>query len=64
MVSSVRLESLTVALGYHGWLRVGTGLALLQGMIELDKRAEEIDVRKLGLVLALNDSHSPHSWFI
>jgi acylglycerol lipase len=31
---------------YHGWLRVGTGLSLLEGMIELDKRAEEINVRK------------------
>jgi alpha-beta hydrolase superfamily lysophospholipase len=35
-----------VALCYHGWLRVGTGLSLLEGMIELDKRAEEINVRK------------------
>lgn len=32
---------------YHGWLRVGTGLALLEGMTELEKRAEEIDVREL-----------------
>ncbi|WVQ78304.1 hypothetical protein IAT38_000389 [Cryptococcus sp. DSM 104549] len=29
---------------YHAWLRVGTGLALLQGMIELERRAEEINV--------------------
>ncbi|WVQ89028.1 hypothetical protein IAS59_002775 [Cryptococcus gattii] len=29
---------------YHGMLRVGTGLACLEGMIELQERAEEIDV--------------------
>nr|XP_031862767.1 uncharacterized protein CI109_001779 [Kwoniella shandongensis]KAA5529839.1 hypothetical protein CI109_001779 [Kwoniella shandongensis] len=29
---------------YHAWLRVGTGLALLEGMVELERRAEEIDV--------------------
>ncbi|WVQ71657.1 hypothetical protein IAR50_001197 [Cryptococcus sp. DSM 104548] len=29
---------------YHGMLRVGTGLACLEGMIELEKRAHEIDV--------------------
>lgn len=35
------------ALCYHGWLRVGTGLSLLEGMVELEKRAEEINLRKL-----------------
>jgi len=35
-----------LAICYHGWLRVGTGLSLLEGMIELDKRAEEIDIRE------------------
>lgn len=34
------------ALCYHGLLRVGTGLSLLEGMEELDRRAEEIDVRE------------------
>lgn len=29
---------------YHGWLRVGTGLALLEGMLELEKRAHEINI--------------------
>lgn len=43
-----------VALCYHGWLRVGTGLSLLEGMIELDKRAEEINVRK-----SVSDFHQP-----
>lgn len=33
-----------LALCYHGMLRVGTGLACLEGMIELQERAEEIDV--------------------
>ncbi|KAK8869772.1 hypothetical protein IAR55_000340 [Kwoniella newhampshirensis] len=32
------------ALCYHAWLRVGTGLALLEGMVELERRAEEINV--------------------
>lgn len=34
------------ALCYHGLLRVGTGLSLLEGMTELDKRAEQINVRE------------------
>lgn len=34
------------ALCYHGLLRVSTGLSLLEGMIELQKRAEEINTRK------------------
>lgn len=38
---------LIVALCYHGWLRVATGFSLLAGMTELEKRAEEIDVREL-----------------
>ncbi|KAL7424075.1 hypothetical protein Q5752_001660 [Cryptotrichosporon argae] len=29
---------------YHGYLRIGTGLSLLEGMNELDRRAEEINV--------------------
>ncbi|ORY27166.1 lysophospholipase [Naematelia encephala] len=29
---------------YHGYLRVGTGLSLLDGMLELQRRAEEIDI--------------------
>lgn len=33
-----------LALCYHGMLRVGTGLACLEGMIELQDRAEEINV--------------------
>lgn len=37
---------LTAALCYHGLLRVGTGLSLLEGMEELDKDAEKINVRK------------------
>lgn len=39
-------DELTTALCYHGLLRVGTGLSLLEGMEELDKDAEKIDVRK------------------
>lgn len=39
-------QQLTTALCYHGLLRVGTGLSLLEGMEELDKDAEKIDVRK------------------
>ena len=35
-----------LALCYHGMLRVGTGLSLLEGMTELDMRAEEIDIRE------------------
>jgi acylglycerol lipase len=34
------------ALCYHGKLRVGTGLSLLQGMVELQQRAEEVNVRE------------------
>jgi len=36
---------LTRALCYHGLLRISTGLSLLEGMIELQKRAEEINIR-------------------
>ena len=36
----------TPALCYHGWLRVATGFSLLEGMTELDARAEEIAVRE------------------
>lgn len=41
-------DGLLIQLGlcYHGWLRVGTGLALLEGMTELEKRAEEINIRE------------------
>lgn len=35
-----------LANGYHGWLRVGTGLSLLEGMIELERRGAEIDIRE------------------
>jgi acylglycerol lipase len=34
-------------------LRISTGLSLLEGMIELQKRAEEIDIRAYSLVYAL-----------
>ena len=37
--------SLKSALCYHGWLRVGTGFALLSGMDELEKSAEKINLR-------------------
>jgi hypothetical protein len=36
---------LIIALCYHGLLRISTGLSLLEGMIELQKRAEEINIR-------------------
>ena len=36
-----------VALCYHGYLRIATGLSLLQGMTELNARAEDINVREL-----------------
>lgn len=38
---------LTPALCYHGLLRVGTGLSLLDGMTELDQNAEKINIRTL-----------------
>ncbi|CAD6582923.1 MAG: alpha-tubulin [Tremellales sp. Tagirdzhanova-0007] len=41
---SVEADFFADPLCYHGMLRVGTGLSLLGGMIELDRRAEEIDV--------------------
>ena len=34
------------AICYHGWLRVATGFALLQGMIELQDKAEQINIRE------------------
>lgn len=37
-------------LTYHGWLRVATGFSLLQGMMELDQRAEEINFRRCPLL--------------
>lgn len=48
-VRGLATRSLTLALThpalcYHGLLRVGTGLSLLDGMIEVDKEAEGIDV--------------------
>ncbi|ODO03330.1 lysophospholipase [Cryptococcus wingfieldii CBS 7118] len=39
-----RKYHLRPTLCYHGMLRVGTGLACLEGMTELEKRAHEIDV--------------------
>ncbi|RXK39497.1 lysophospholipase [Tremella mesenterica] len=44
---------------YHRWLRVGTGLALLEGMIELEKRAGEIDV-PIRLVHGTSDRVTSH----
>jgi hypothetical protein len=41
------MTKLTKALCYHGLLRISTGLSLLEGMIELQKRAEEINIRTL-----------------
>jgi hypothetical protein len=45
IVSLCRVTTLTIALCYHGLLRISTGLSLLEGMVELQKRAEEIDIR-------------------
>ena len=45
IVSRRMVVELTLALCYHGLLRISTGLSLLEGMIELQKRAEEINIR-------------------
>jgi hypothetical protein len=50
------------ALCYHGWLRVGTGFALLQGMVELDARAEEIDIREAKLRASAESSYPYCTW--
>jgi acylglycerol lipase len=44
---------LIIALCYHGLLRISTGLSLLEGMIELQKRAEEINIRTSWSSIAL-----------
>lgn len=46
IVSKRSCTKLISALCYHGLLRISTGLSLLEGMIELQKRAEEINIRK------------------
>ena len=53
IVSQCMVVWLTLALCYHGLLRISTGLSLLEGMVELQKRAEEIDIRMYRLVSAL-----------
>jgi len=40
---------LTSALCYHGRLRVGTGLSLLDGMNDLQKNAEQLNLREYEL---------------
>jgi len=45
IVRSCIPAELTIALCYHGLLRISTGLSLLEGMIELQRRAEEINIR-------------------
>ncbi|RSH94104.1 hypothetical protein EHS25_006758 [Saitozyma podzolica] len=55
----VEEDFFTDPLCYHGWLRVGTGLSLLEGMIELDKRAEEINV-PIRLVHGSHDRATSH----
>lgn len=64
IVSSRVGMRLTSALCYHGLLRISTGLSLLEGMIELQKRAEEINIRMSYLASALNDSYTTHPWYI
>lgn len=55
------VSQVTIDLCYHGWLRVGTGLSLLEGMIELEQRAEEINIRETSFCCTTltGDSH-PH----
>ncbi len=41
---------------YHGKLRPSTGLSLLEGMSELEQKAEQITCRKLNLILILTET--------